>query len=83
MTIRFFSTPPPETPFAPNFRIPIYEAFSRTDSLNLAKINKYVLDMERKIISKEHLISKVPKASEDPYQYTQQFLHIYYLIHVN
>jgi hypothetical protein len=72
MTIRFFATPVPETPFAPNFRIPIYEHI-KGDSDNLAKVTKYVLDLERKVISKEKLISDVPKSKEDPYQYTQQW----------
>ena len=73
MTIKFLATPPPETPFAPNFRIPIYDTFSGADANSIAAINKYVLDMERKIISKEALTSIVPKSETDPYKYTQHW----------
>ena len=73
MTIKFLATPPPETPFAPNFRIPIYDSGSGADANNIALINKYVLDMERKIIAKEALISSVPKSETDPYKYTQHW----------
>jgi hypothetical protein len=73
MTIKFLATPPPETPFAPSFRIPIYDTFSGADVNNIAAMNKYVLDMERKIIKHERLISDVPKSKIDPYEYTQHW----------
>lgn len=72
MSLIYFSASPPNTPFAPNFRIPVYEGFEQ-DPMLLSKLTMYLKDLELDIIKKETLVSAVPKSVIDPYPYTQQW----------
>lgn len=72
MTTSWLKGPAPKTKFALNFKCPIYIASEpNTDLIN--RLTKYILELEENIISKEELVSSVPKAKEDPYQHTQQW----------
>lgn len=63
---------PPKTKFAPKFKVPFYVANDGSPDF-IERMKKYVLDLEENIISKEELVSEVPKPEEDPYQHTQQW----------
>ena len=69
MSITFFAAPKPNTPFAPNFNIAIYENQIINPEL-MGELTRYVGELERTIIKKEQLVSEVPVALTDPYSYT-------------
>lgn len=69
MSITFFAAAPPATPFAPNFKIAIYENQIINPEL-IGELTRYVSELERTIIKKEQLVSEVPVAPTDPYPYT-------------
>ncbi len=62
----------PKTKFARRVKVPIYIAQESSRQL-IKDLTSYILELEETIISKEHLVSSVPKASSDPYQHTQQW----------
>jgi hypothetical protein len=72
MSLLFFAAAPANTPFAPNFRIPLYHA-DLLDSRFMGFVSQYVRDLERNYIKKEQLISEVPKSHLDPVEYTQHW----------
>jgi hypothetical protein len=72
MSITFFAAPKPNTPFAPNFNIAIYENQIINPEL-MGELTRYVGELERTIIKKEQLVSEVPVALQDPYPYTAQW----------
>ncbi len=72
MTITYFSAAAPNTPFAPNFRIPLYLEESR-DQRFMGFLSQMIRDLEKDYIKKESLISEVPKSHLDPVEYTQHW----------
>jgi hypothetical protein len=72
MTIQYFVAAQPNTPFAPNFKIPIYEGDTR-DMRFMGFLSQYIRDLENKFIKNEKLISEVPKSHLDPLPYTQHW----------
>lgn len=62
----------PKTKFARRTRVPIYLAQENNREL-IKNLTKYILELETNIISKEELVSSVPKSSSDPYKHTQQW----------
>ena len=72
MGTEFLEGPKPKTKFGKKFKAPIY--IGKDGSKEFIKtLYDYVLDLETNIISKEELVSSVPKSGMDPYQYTQQW----------
>lgn len=72
MDVVWFEGTPPLTKFAPKFKVPLGVGFSGTDNL-VKNLTSYVLKLEEDIISKEGLVSSVPKSEQDPYRHTQQW----------
>lgn len=72
MTIQYFAAPAPNTPFAPNFKIPLYYD-TTVDKRLLGFLTQYIRDLEKNYIRKEPLISEVPKSFLDPIEFTQQW----------
>jgi Putative 2OG-Fe(II) oxygenase len=62
----------PKTKFAPNFRVPLYYAKDGGKDM-IEALKKYCIEMEQTIIADEQLVSEVPKNTDDPYKYTQQW----------
>jgi hypothetical protein len=72
MTIQYFAAAEPNTPFAPNFRIPIYHG-NTLDQRLMGFLSQKVRELERDYIKKEELISPVPKSHLDPIEFTQHW----------
>jgi hypothetical protein len=72
MSTVWLEGPRPNTKFAPNFRIPVYIGYDGTKEF-MSTMRDYVLEIEKTIIEKEELVSKVPKSGNDPYKHTQQW----------
>ena len=72
MGTQFLEGPKPKTKFGKKFKAPIYTAKDGSKEF-IKTLYDYVLDLEANIISKEELVSSVPKSGMDPYQYTQQW----------
>jgi hypothetical protein len=72
MSLIYFSSPPPQTPFAPSFNIPLYEG-NFVDPRFMGMLAQYVRELEQDFITKEQLLSEVPKSVLDPLEYTQQW----------
>jgi hypothetical protein len=72
MTIKYFSAAEPNTPFAPNFKIPIYYG-QANDGRFMGFLSQHIRDLEKNYISKEELISEVPKSQLDPIEFTQHW----------
>lgn len=72
MPTEYWEPSPPATKFAPKFRVPLYTAKDGSQDF-IERLKKYILDIEKNIISQEKLVSEVPKPIDDPYQYTQQW----------
>jgi hypothetical protein len=72
MTIKYFGAAEPNTPFAPNFKIPVYHN-TVLDPRFMGHLHQHVRELERDYIKKESLISEVPKSHLDPLEYTQHW----------
>ena len=72
MATQFLEGPKPKTKFGKQFKAPIYTAKDGSKEF-IKTLYDYVVHLEDTIISKEELVSSVPKSSMDPYQYTQQW----------
>jgi hypothetical protein len=72
MATQFLEGPIPKTRFGKRFKVPIYTAKDGRKEF-IKTLYDYVVDLEEKIISHEELVSSVPKATIDPYKYTQQW----------
>ena len=72
MDVVWFEGATPLTKFAPKFKVPIGVGVSGSNGL-VDRLTKYVLTLEETIISKEELVSPVPKSEADPYRHTQQW----------
>jgi hypothetical protein len=72
MTTSWLKGPDAKTKFAISFKCPIYIASEPNADL-ITRLTKYILELEKNIISKEELVSPVPKDIKDPYQHTQQW----------
>ncbi len=72
MSLVFFKAADPQTPFAPNFSIPIYVA-DNIDKRLVGFAMQYIREIERDFIKKEKLLSEVPKSYLDPLEYTQHW----------
>lgn len=71
MAVIWFNSETPLTRFAPNLKAPIYRGLEGSPKL-LAELRKQVLKLEE-TVSKEELVSEVPRDDMDPYPYTQHW----------
>lgn len=62
----------PKTKFGQKIKVPLYIAKDGSKEF-INELTNYVLELENGIISREGLVSPVPKGSEDPYKHTQQW----------
>lgn len=72
MPTQFLEGPKPKTKFGKKFKIPVYTAKDGSKQF-ISTLYNYILELESNIISKEELVSSVPKSSSDSYKYTQQW----------
>ena len=71
MSVHWFNSDTPETRFAPNLKMPLYETVDGSDTLRAA-LREQVLEFEKQI-AQEGLVSEVPKHDGDPYAHTQHW----------
>lgn len=71
MTTHWFKSDTPLTKFAPNLQMPLYNTIEDNPVL-IAKLRDQIIAFENQI-SKESLVSEVPKQTGDPYAYTQHW----------
>lgn len=62
----------PQTKFAPRLKVPLYYAKDGSKDM-INGLAKYCVELEQGIISREELVSEVPKNNMDPYKFTQQW----------
>jgi hypothetical protein len=71
MGLIWFNSETPLTKFAPNLKIPVYKGSEGSDDF-YNKLITQILKFEEQI-SKEDLVSEVPKGNDDPYPWTQHW----------
>jgi len=72
MGLTWIQSPKGNTKFAPSLKYPTYVAKDGTKDF-VDRFTSYVIALEKDIISKEELVSKVPKSTSDSYAFTQQW----------
>lgn len=72
MSTTWWEGPRPATKFAPNFKVPLFIGIDGSAEF-IKSLSGYIQELETTIIDQEHLVSSVPKSTDDPYKHTQQW----------
>ena len=72
MAVHWFNSDIPETKFAANLKMPLYETMDGSSDSLRAALRDQILEFEKQI-ARETLVSEVPKQHDDPYAHTQHW----------